>query len=393
MLKYPISVFLDTNIFIATKYDFSYKGILNTLSNFVDDGKIKLCISSIVKGEVESHINNEFSKLYTIFKNSRSKVFESISEDYLNQWSFSYLFNRPNKKQMLDEVLNDFENFLRNTDADILDCTGVDCNQIILNYFAGNPPFDNKDKKKFEFPDAIMISKIKMVFNEHYPVFVVSSDVKFKEALHAHNGIRTFKSLKEVFDLINKEEKIYSDVINYLSQNYIHEKLCNGIQIALENETLDIDGLDYDRKGFCEGYDYDEVYTNSVDDVDFEFEYVDEITDDIVKVTVNTTALISASCYYLDIYNSIWDSEEKRYLYSEWINVEEQHNPKFECNLIFDIENEPDNNVVSFKLKNIRFDLVLNKYTRINREIVEPSDPEEDARAEMFDAMEEYYKH
>lgn len=63
MLKYPISVFLDTNIFVATKYDFSEKGIFNILEKFIATGKINLYISSVVKGEILNRIKGEISKI------------------------------------------------------------------------------------------------------------------------------------------------------------------------------------------------------------------------------------------------------------------------------------------------------------------------------------------
>lgn len=394
MLKYPLAVFLDTNIFILAKYDFSDKGILNTFSNFVTAGKIKLYISSIVKGEVENHISDEISKIYNSFKKSRSSTFETVSENYLSQWEFSYLFNKTDKKQMLSKMLADFEIFLQDTNAVMLDCTNVDCNQIIYDYFEGNPPFANSDKKKFEFPDAIMIAKLKMVFSEENSVIVVSNDNKFREAIQDHNGIKTFESLKEVFDLINKEqEKTYTNIIQFLSQGSTHAELCKEIQVALENKNLDIDGLDCDRKGYCEGYDYEEVYIDSIENVDFEFKSVDEITVNTVKITVTATSLISAICSFFDIDNSIWDSEEKEYVYSEWISVYEKHEPKFESEFTFEIDNKLEDEGISLELKTVDFDLTLNQNTRISREVIPSSDPAEDAKAEEMEAMEEYYRH
>ena len=58
MLNHPISIFLDTNIFISQKYDFSdtKNSDFNNLVKMVNDGKIKLYISQIVEHEVKKHI-------------------------------------------------------------------------------------------------------------------------------------------------------------------------------------------------------------------------------------------------------------------------------------------------------------------------------------------------
>jgi hypothetical protein len=390
LLDYPI----DTNIFISAKYDFSPNGIFSILLGYIRDGKIKLYISDIVEHEVKKHLEDEFSKVCTIFKKARNESTEKISNNLVKQMKFSYLFDNLNKDAIVSEALSVFQKYINDSKAVILDNSNVDCNQIISDYFEGNPPFANSDKKKFEFPDAIMIAKLKMVFNEENSVIVVSNDNKFREAVQNHNGVRTFQSLKEVFDLINKEqEKTYADIIQFLSQSSTKAELCKEIQVALDRKNLDIDGMDCDRKGYCEGYDYEEVYIDSIENVDFEFKSVDEITSNTVKITVTVTALISAICSFYDIDNSIWDPEENEYFYSERISIYEEHEPKFECELIFEIKNKLEDAGISLELKTVDLDLTLNQYTRISREIIPSSDPAEDAKAEEMEAMEEYYKH
>jgi len=391
MLKYPISVFLDTNIFVATKYDFSEKGIFNILKKFIATGKINLYISSVVKGEILNRIKGEISKIDNKFKEARNFSFKTISINYLEQWSFSYLFSKPDKKQMLTEIIMDFETFLKNTNTTILDCSDIDCNQIIEDYFEGNPPFANSDNKRFEFPDAIMISKLKSIFNEENSVFVVSDDNKFREALKGHKGIETYDSLKEIFDLINKEQEIAYGIIVDLISDDMRSILCQSIYSALDKKDIDVDGTDCDRKGICHGYYYDDVYIDSIKDVDYKFISINEISADTVSVIVEAKAFISAICSYVDEDNSIWDSEEKEYIFLERINVYEEHTPEFECEFIF--KNEIDEHKAELDIISINFDLQLNKDTRYKREIIPSSNPEEDAYADKMDALEEYYKH
>lgn len=56
MIKYPLYVTLDTNIFDANKLDFSQDSTLGLLVNHVKAGKIKIVLSNIVLKEVEKHI-------------------------------------------------------------------------------------------------------------------------------------------------------------------------------------------------------------------------------------------------------------------------------------------------------------------------------------------------
>lgn len=41
MLRYPLSVTLDTNIFDAAKYDFDQNSVLSLLIEYVEKGKYK----------------------------------------------------------------------------------------------------------------------------------------------------------------------------------------------------------------------------------------------------------------------------------------------------------------------------------------------------------------
>ena len=56
MIKYPLNVTIDTNIFEANKFDFGTDSTMRLLVKNVQNGKIKLVLSNIVISEVEKHI-------------------------------------------------------------------------------------------------------------------------------------------------------------------------------------------------------------------------------------------------------------------------------------------------------------------------------------------------
>lgn len=51
MIKFPLYVTLDTNIFDSNKLDFSKDSTLSLLINYVETGKIKIVLSNIVVKE------------------------------------------------------------------------------------------------------------------------------------------------------------------------------------------------------------------------------------------------------------------------------------------------------------------------------------------------------
>ncbi len=48
MIKYPLYVTIDTNVFDAAGYDLGKGSTLNHLSSYVQSGKIKVVLSNIV---------------------------------------------------------------------------------------------------------------------------------------------------------------------------------------------------------------------------------------------------------------------------------------------------------------------------------------------------------
>ncbi|HBL07084.1 MAG TPA: hypothetical protein DDZ33_09215 [Clostridium sp.] len=391
MLKYPISVFVDTNIFINAKYDFSSKGSFNILTKYVNEDKIKLFISNIVESEVKKHINEDASKFYNIFKNARKEVLKKISLNLLEDTSISELFKEIEKDTLEIEMISFFDKFKADSKVIVLDSRGVDCNQIISDYFSSTPPFEQKDSKKHEFPDAIMAAKLKSLFNTENPICIISSDLGFRSSFEEEEGFTTFKSLKEVFDLINKETKIYKDMIGFIDNSDTHKFICNKLTEELNDKEIDVDGSDFDRKGVYGGYNYEEVYIDDISQVEFEFSSIDNITEDTVNITLSCKASITATCSYLDESNSAWDSEEDEYIYSEWGSIEEKHQPNFECEVIFSIIREDED--INFELKSIHFDISLDQNTRVERRDIEPVDPAEMAEVERMEALEEYYRH
>ena len=391
MLNYPISVFLDTNIFIGAKYDFSSKGILNTLNKYISDGKIRLFISNIVENEVKKHLNEDAAILCNIFKDARTNVLKKFSSNILDDTSVANLFKKIEKDELKSEMVLLFDKFIEESKATVLDNSSVDCNQIVSDYFSGSPPFETKDSKKHEFPDAIMAAKLKLLFNMENPIYIISNDSGFRSSLNNEKGFNTFESLKEVFNLINMETKIYEVITSFILNPDTHNLISDMITEELHNKDIDVDGYDYDRKGICEGYDYEEVYIDDISQVDFEFSSVDDITEDTVNITLSCTASITAICSYLDESRSAWDPEEDEYIFSEWGSIEEKHQPNFDCEVIFSINREGEE--INFEIESTDFNISLDQWTRLSRRYIEPEDPAEVAKAEEMEALEEYYKH
>ena len=242
-----------------------------------------------------------------------------------------------------------------------------------------NPPFENKEKKKYEFPDAFMIAKLKKICSNESPIYVITKDKGFKEAIKSVTGLEgKFDNLKDIFDLINRENEIhiYNEIKEFLSNSTytteILERLKEEIKDKLENNSIEVDGMRYDRKGICGGFEYEATEIENVDINNFEFKSVDMITDDEVIVSVRVNTLILVICSFLDEENSIWDPEEKEYMFSTWKNIKEKHEVDINCELTFSIVNSNEKNQErDYELESIDVDsgnLMLNEDTKIDEE-------------------------
>ena len=392
MLKDPLSVVLDTNIFIGCRYDLNEEGLLIKLKNLVNNNKVRIYISNIVLRETERHIKADISKAIQELKQARRNISKNISPTIVNNTSLENIFGLPCQNTIEKTAITRFREFLDESKVIYLDNEGIDIDEILEDYFKGNAPFENNEAKKYEFPDAFIISKLKKEFHKNRPVWVVSADRGFRKALDSRDGFNCLASINELLDMINKQDqKMYDTIVEYIENKDAYKEICNKIEEKIESDDIEVNGLDYDRKGCCGGYEYIDTYITDVSVEKFYLSSVDEISNDIVNLTIFCKAKIDVSCFYNDYDNSIWDSEEKEYMFLLNEEVDEEHEPEFECRLSLKVNHYGDK--VEFSLSDISYDLVLDQSSRTKQSLVEPEDPRIAAEADMMDALEEYYNH
>ena len=391
MIKYPLSVFLDTHVFIGSRYDLNEESLLSKLKKLVNNKKVIIYTSNIVLRETERHIKLDISYGIEELKRSKKAISKKIAPTIVKNTYLGNIFESPCQKDIEEVALAKFKQFLDESKVVYLDNEGIDIDRILDDYFNGNAPFENREVKKYEFPDAFIISKLKMEFDRNKPVWVISSDKGFKRALANDEGFTCLSSINELLNMINKQDRMYDMIVKYIKDEAVCKEICNNIQSKIECGDIEVDGFDYDRKGCYEGYEYSDTYITYVSVEKIYLSSVDEITEDKICVTALCKAKIDVVCIYNDYDNSIWDSEEKEYMFLQQGEVDEEHKPEFECSLTLRVNHEGDN--VSFLLSNISYDLILNQYSRTKRKIIEPEDPRLDWEAERMEALEEYYNH
>lgn len=370
MLPYPISVFIDTNIYLAQKFDLKEGSSLKLLSRFVSDGRVKLVSNDVTMREVSKHFKECVHSAYSKIKTAREEASKQISLSIFENTPFIENLILPdfNEIEVLTQVKID--NFFTNElKIEVMNNSDVNIIGILEDYFECKPPFENCKNKKHEFPDAVVASKLKIMFSESKPVWIISSDVGFIDAFNGVIGFNCFNSLKELFDLINQQDRMYNEIVVYLHNPETINEISIMIKQKIEDQEIQINGLDCDRKGYCEGFEYDEVFIEHVSEVSARFNTVDSIERDNVYVTVTCGVHIQALCTYEDYDNSIWDSEEKEYIVLETTQIRETHYVEFESEITVSVEYDEGN--YDFYLNDVNYTLVMDQYSREKRQKVE----------------------
>ena len=195
MFKYPLAVTIDTNIFYATKFDLGDASSLRTLENYVKNGKIKVVLSDIVVRESKRHIADKVKKICGIMRKARSDALEETAAHFIRTLELSEILRIiKNKDELVSKGGEMFDDFLRTINAEILGTDLIDVGLVLSDYFGTNPPFENGEKKKSEFPDAFIAQQIRKRFGETEKVAIVSGDKGFIRACRKSENHLFFNS-------------------------------------------------------------------------------------------------------------------------------------------------------------------------------------------------------
>lgn len=353
MIKYPLYVTLDTNIFISNKFDFGQDSTLGILAEYVKSGKIKVVLSNIVIKEVERHIIDKGNSICASIKKLRKEVLKNTSKEYIKQIGLDGQLLIPDKEVIEAKSAAEWKRYIDIINPEIIDNSFINIDKIIEDYFDCNPPFEKDGKKKSEFPDAFIVNQITNKFRND-TIAIVSDDNGVIQACEKSGKHLQFSSLGELFNYMTREEEEYGGavkIVNSFIPQYIEQ-----IKKTINDDCIEVHGLLYDKDGlWVGGYDYDETFVSSVNNTLCMIRTIDEISETTVKATLLCRSNIEVECYYDDYDNAIWDSETKSYIFLETKKIIEKHAAVFACR----VEVEKDSS--DFKI--FPFTVILNHDT------------------------------
>lgn len=295
----PLIVVLAANVFDHAGYSYQ-SGDLGTLKQHIDDGAIgELIISDAVAKACKQQLKESADLLAEDFK----KVFDT------HQWKLAEgigcLSDVPavfDKQNLEEGLLKNFGQYLTDTHAKIL----------------------------------TDLTKLKQIPNGYNEIYVVSDDSDGGIVPRGIEKIKIFHTLKELFHAIGSPRGDVVRAMRYFKDT--QADLNSYIENILWTKPVIVEGQTWDRHGVCEGEEYDDFEILNI--VVHSDVHSIECLNGKAFLSLSVKAEIEVECSYLDEGNSVWDPEEKDYLYKARGDIIENHEIAFPAEVVCEIANK-----------------------------------------------------
>lgn len=345
-------ILIDTSIFDRNGLRLE-KGLLGRLSQF-RKSPIELLFPDVIKNEVQLHLEKKINKVHMDLKKSLNNAREHSlinNERILNNVQKMLVASK--EVERLGERLGKerIEDFILKTGALVLNCGNyVSVEDLLDNYFSNQPPFQEKGKKKNEFPDAIILMAVEeWAKQEEKSVLAISSDNDWNAYCEISERIDYKKDLSDGLDIFNKV-------------NAPHTMLAN-LEKALENNSateflrkIGV-GLNAALDGLIQDQDAESVFILESEGLSTwfkEFQLQEDkfriIDVDESFVVLETNALITVEAEgYFSCY--LYDSIDKEYVYMGGIS--ETTEESFASEILLVIKGDLDGDINQLTIERV----------------------------------------
>jgi predicted nucleic acid-binding protein len=289
-----VIVHIDSSIFIGKNFNFSGRGFKALIERAKAD-QIRIILTSITIEEVRANISKEIDRAIQSIRKTRNEA--RILKNLPNSPSGA-IFEELDHKEIEKEIFSQFQQFIDDSNAEIIQLSNVDADHVFRLYFEKRAPFGST-KKKSEFPDAFILAAISLVSDqESTPVYVVSKDKDFAAAAEEFNGIIYLDSLEKYLDIVASHYDTLAPFVTKLMEE--NEEV---VKAAIEKEFLEL--------GFYLGDQSGEVYDVKVNEISGLEEYLISVNNERAAFELTPVVEYTASISYDDLGTATYDSEDK----------------------------------------------------------------------------------
>lgn len=185
-----IYVFIDSNVFIGSNYDFEAIQFLR-LKYLFKSNLATLLYTDVIKEEVRRHLVVDLEKNIKEYNRIKVKVYGALRGESK--------YKRMNPKAAIEDAMKAWDNLLANRSAIKLSFDAVNTNDLVKNYVDKRLPFS--DDKPNEFKDAInALALLEFVSRTNEKISIISKDNGFRESFANNELFEVFETPRKFFD-------------------------------------------------------------------------------------------------------------------------------------------------------------------------------------------------
>lgn len=189
-------VFLDTQVYVSVVFNY-HSTEFAALRTRVKNGQLKLVTTDVTAREIETRIAEVVA---TVAEGHRGFVSRSsILKGSESGKAFLHAFNADS---VTSELIAGFRAFLKDTNTLVLSTRSMAVGEIFDRYFEQRPPFGGARDKRSEFPDAVVLQRLKeWALEEGVDLTVVTRDSLFLKAA-SEAGFSSQETLGGLLDML-----------------------------------------------------------------------------------------------------------------------------------------------------------------------------------------------
>lgn len=318
-------VFIDTSAYESKNFQFN-EYALGRLCDFLESKRIHLLTTQITINEIKAHL---FSK-----SEESARIINRVQKDA------KFLRNTPElpchgifDKVVADDIykvtLQNFENFMNRSSAEIVDINNVNASIIFEKYFDSEPPFGGGNKKS-EFPDAFVLEAISKVSKDRgHILYVISDDNDMEKYADSLDHLILLKRVDDFLDLVVRKEKELEEPV----------KFADSVFDQLEDEIITFAKAKIDEGEFYSdeaiGFD-DEIYQVDIESVCITHKNIISVSVENVEYEIDFEVVLKAHYSIMDYDRSPWDPEDKRYMFVLYNDMTRKHTETFSAYISID---------------------------------------------------------
>lgn len=331
------AISIDNSTLKSLKYNFE-KSLLNKLEQFKGTG-VELLVPDIILIEIKKHLLQD-----TI--NAKPKIEEfktTIEANFFPELNSALEVMRNLKTDEIAELVDSrIQIFLQATGAKILNSSEyLHVDSLIDLYKNTQLPFENTEKKKREFPDAIALLVLEGYAETHEKnILTVSGDKGWGKYCSQSNELDVRTKLSEAIEILvlqNNQDKFFEQFedngFDIVFLNALNQKLDGKISVILEQEYIHAEADSH--LSTCDN----EVENLSFISADYQsielIEINHEINEFSIKLRGSIDFEVEASFSF-----SVWDSIDKEEINLSSRMVSGKFEKDFEAIVICDFEPE-----------------------------------------------------